>query len=72
MAHLRRVIAQIEAEAGPAGERGTRRLSLTRALDSALGGGLADDALHEIVPAGPACRDDRIRGPHDDYHRAPG
>ena len=31
-----------------------RRLPLTRALDPALGGGLADDALHEIAPAEPA------------------
>jgi protein ImuA len=53
MAHLRRAIAQIEAEAGPAGDRAARRLPLTRALDSALGGGLADDALHEIAPAEP-------------------
>src|SRR6516164_6148266 len=53
MARLRRVVAQIEAEAGRAGERAGRRLPLTRALDSALGGGLADDALHEIVPAEP-------------------
>ncbi len=30
-----------------------RRLSLTRALDRALGGGLAGDALHEIAPASP-------------------
>ena len=51
MARLRRVIAEIEAEAGPADERSARRLPLARAFDSALGGGLADDALHEIVPA---------------------
>ena len=54
MARLRRVIAEIETEAGPAGERPARRLPFSRALDSALGGGLADDALHEIVPAQPA------------------
>src|SRR5271166_5459991 len=54
MARLRRVVAQIEAEAGRAGERAGRRLPLTRALDGALGGGLADDALHEIAPAEPA------------------
>ncbi len=54
MARLRRVVAQIEAEAGQAGERAERRLPLTRALDSALGGGLAGDALHEIAPAEPA------------------
>jgi len=53
-ARLRRVVTQIEAEAGRAGERAGRRLPLTRALDSALGGGLADDALHEIAPAEPA------------------
>jgi protein ImuA len=54
MARLRRAIAQIEAEAGQAGERLAQRLPLVRALDSALGGGLADDALHEIAPARPA------------------
>ncbi len=54
MARLRRAVAQIEAEAGPANGRAARRLPLTRALDSALGGGLMDDALHEIVPAEPA------------------
>ena len=56
MARLRRAVAQIEAEAGrPAGrgERAARRLPLLRALDSALGGGLADDGLHEITPAEP-------------------
>jgi protein ImuA len=53
MARLRRVVAQIEAEAGPAAERAGRRLPLARGLDSALGGGLADDALHEIAPAEP-------------------
>ena len=52
MAHLRRVIAEIEAEASP-GDRLARRLPLARAFDSALGGGLADDALHEIAPARP-------------------
>jgi protein ImuA len=54
MARLRRVIAEIEAEAGPAGERLAQRLSLAPSFDSALGGGLADDALHEIAPARPA------------------
>ena len=55
MARLRRVIAEIEAEAGrPAAGAPARRLPLARAFDSALGGGLADDALHEIVPAEPA------------------
>jgi protein ImuA len=34
--------------------RAPQQLSLTRAFDSALGGGLADDALHEIAPAEPA------------------
>ena len=51
MARLRRVIAEIEAEGGPASERLARRLPLARSFDSALGGGLADDALHEIAPA---------------------
>ena len=53
MARLRRVIAEIEAEARPAGERPARRLPLAPAFDSTLGGGLADDALHEIAPAKP-------------------
>ncbi len=53
MARLRRAVADIEAEAGPAGERAARRLPLGRALDAALGGGLADDGLHEIAPAEP-------------------
>ncbi len=53
MARLRRVIAKIEAEDGRSSERAAGRLPLTRAFDSALGGGLKDDALHEIVPAGP-------------------
>jgi protein ImuA len=54
MARLRRAVARIEAEAGPADGRIARRLPLTPALDSALGGGLMDDALHEIAPAEPA------------------
>ncbi len=55
MARLRRAVAEIEAEGGPAGHpRAARRLTLARGLDSALGGGLADDALHEIAPAEPA------------------
>ena len=54
MARLRRAISQIEAEAGPEGERPARRLPFARAFDSALSGGLADDALHEIAPATPA------------------
>jgi protein ImuA len=53
MVRLRRAIAEIEAEAGrpPAGGRPARRLAFARAFDSALGGGLADDGLHEIAPA---------------------
>ena len=54
IARLRRVIAEIDTEAGPVDERPARRLPFSRTLDSALGGGLADDALHEIVPAQPA------------------
>jgi protein ImuA len=53
MARLRRAIAEIEAEAGPEGERPARRLPFARVFDSALSGGLADDALHEIAPARP-------------------
>ena len=54
---LRRVIAEIEAKAGlsPASEaRPARRVAVARAFDSALGGGLAGDGLHEIAPAAPA------------------
>jgi protein ImuA len=51
MAHLRRAVARIEGT-GP--QRAARRLPLARALDPALGGGLADDGLHEIAPAEPA------------------
>jgi protein ImuA len=50
MARLRRVVAKIEARSGQAEARAPK-LSLTRALDRALGGGLAGDALHEIAPA---------------------
>jgi protein ImuA len=56
-ARLRSVIAEMEARAGsaPAGEpRPVRRVALASAFDPALGGGLASDALHEIVPAAPA------------------
>ena len=56
-AHLRRVIADIEAKAGvsPAREgRAAQRASFSRTFDSALGGGLAEDGLHEIAPAAPA------------------
>jgi protein ImuA len=53
MARLRRAIAEIEAEAGRPSERPARRLPFARAFDSALSGGLADDALHEIAPARP-------------------
>ena len=57
MARLRRAVAQIEAHSGPAGVgpglRVARRLPLGRALDAVLGGGLADDGLHEIAPAKP-------------------
>ena len=55
MARLRRAVAQIEARSGrPTGERAARRLSLDARARPALGGGLADDALHEIAPAEPA------------------
>jgi protein ImuA len=53
MARLRRAVAEIEARSGPAEARAPRRLSLTPALDRALGGGLSGDALHEIAPASP-------------------
>jgi protein ImuA len=54
MARLRRAIADIETEAGRPSERPARRLPFARAFDAALGGGLADDALHEVAPAQPA------------------
>jgi protein ImuA len=53
LARLRRVVAEIEAEAGVPRDRPARRLPLARAFDSVLGGGLADDGLHEIAPAQP-------------------
>ena len=53
MARLRRAVEEIEARSGPVETRAGARLSLTRTLDRALGGGLAGDALHEIVPATP-------------------
>jgi protein ImuA len=64
MARLKRAIAEIEGagrnaapRVEPGGsERGASaagRLPVARVFDRALGGGLADDALHEIVPASP-------------------
>jgi protein ImuA len=50
VAHLRRVV---ESTQSPRAAR-AERLSLTRALDRKLGGGLASDGLHEIAPAAPA------------------
>jgi protein ImuA len=51
MAHLRGAIAGIEGHSGSAPVCAPLKLSLARPLDRALGGGLADDALHEIAPA---------------------
>ncbi len=51
MARLRRAVAEIE---GTGLRRASRRLPIACALDPAIGGGLADDALHEIAPAEPA------------------
>ena len=53
MARLRRAVEGIEARSGPAQARAPSQLSLTRALDRALGGGLTGDGLHEIAPATP-------------------
>jgi protein ImuA len=54
MARLRRAVGEIEARWGPVETRAPgARLSLTRTLDRALGGGLSGDTLHEIVPATP-------------------
>jgi protein ImuA len=52
VAHLRRAVERIEN--APRAAARAKRISLTRALDRRLGGGLASDALHEIVPAAPA------------------
>jgi protein ImuA len=55
VALLRRAVAQIEAKAGFApAARPAGRVPLARAFDPALGGGLAEDGLHEIAPAAPA------------------
>jgi protein ImuA len=54
IAHLRRAVEAIEARSGTAEPRPGARLSLGRALDRRLFGGLALDALHEIAPAAPA------------------
>jgi protein ImuA len=51
MAYLRSAIAGIEDHSGSTHTRAPLKLSLARALDGALGGGLADDSLHEIAPA---------------------
>ena len=53
LARLRRAVAEIETEAGRPGGRAERRLPFSRAFDAVLGGGLADDGLHEIAPAQP-------------------
>jgi protein ImuA len=52
VAHLRSAIARVESQEGPR-RRAPFRLPVARALDPALGGGLAGDALHEIAPAAP-------------------
>ena len=49
--YLRGAIAGIAAQGGHASARAPLLLPLTRALDAALGGGLAGDGLHEIAPA---------------------
>ena len=54
VARLRRAVAAIEGRREAALPRAAVRLPLTRALDRALGGGLAADGLHEIAPASPA------------------
>ncbi len=54
IAHLRRAVETIEARSGTAEPRAGGKLSLGRALDRRLAGGLALDALHEIAPAAPA------------------
>jgi protein ImuA len=54
VARLRCAVAAIEGRREAAPTRAVARLPLTRALDRALGGGLAADGLHEIAPASPA------------------
>jgi protein ImuA len=54
MARLRCAVAAIEGRRETAPTRAAAKLPLTRALDRALGGGLAADGLHEIAPASPA------------------
>jgi protein ImuA len=51
MAHLRNAIAEIETDGGPERAGAPVKVSVARALDPALGGGLSSDALHEIAPA---------------------
>src|SRR3984957_6956156 len=51
IAHLRDAIAGIEAHSGPTPSCTPLKLSVSRAFDPALGGGLSDDSLHEIAPA---------------------
>jgi protein ImuA len=51
LAHLRDAIAGIEAHSGQTQMRAPLKLAIARPLDPALGGGLSDDALHEIAPA---------------------
>jgi protein ImuA len=53
VAHLRRAVARIENTHGPRAAR-AERLSVTRALDRRLGGGLPSDGLCEIAPTAPA------------------
>jgi protein ImuA len=57
VALLRRAVAQIEAKAGLSAADGSprlpRRVAVARAFDPALGGGMTEDGLHEIVPAAP-------------------
>jgi protein ImuA len=51
IAHLRGAIAGIEAHSGPTQPCAPLKLSVSRAFDPTLGGGLSDDSLHEIAPA---------------------
>jgi len=54
IAHLRRAVEAIESRSNAASTPARGRLSLGRALDRRLSGGLALDGLHEIAPAAPA------------------
>jgi protein ImuA len=50
---LRETLAALDPKLGPALPADEQRVELTGAIDTALGGGLACGALHELAPASP-------------------